>query len=64
VDEVVVLRNDLSSWSRKVQGVRFFRAAEIVKLEDKVFRELTLVSPDNPSYTSVNQTEFVARSID
>lgn len=64
VDQVVVLRNDLSTWTRKVQCVRLFRAAEIVELEDQMFRQVTFVSPDDPANTSVHQAEFMPRGVD
>jgi hypothetical protein len=32
---------------------------EIVELEDKVLRKVALITPDDPSYTSVNQAELL-----
>lgn len=64
VDEIVVLRNDLRTWAREVQGVRFFSPTEVMKLEDKVLGELRFIPPDNPANTSVDQTEFVTRDVD
>ena len=32
---------------------------EIVKFEDKVLRKVALITPDDPSYTSVDQAELL-----
>lgn len=51
VNEIVVLSNDLSTRPGEVEGVRLFRSAKIVQLEDQVLGKERLVSPDDPANT-------------
>lgn len=54
MDQVVVLRDDLSAGAREIEGVGFFGAAEIVEFEDEMFGEVGLVTPDDPADTGVD----------
>lgn len=64
MDEVVVLRDDLRTGPREIEGVGFFGAAEIVQLEDEVPGEVGFVAPDYPANAGVDKPEFVAGCVD
>lgn len=63
VYEVVVLGNDLSSRTGKVESVRFFSASKVMKLEDEVLGKIGLIAPDDPPNAGVYQPKLMARSI-
>jgi len=60
MDQVVVLSDDLSSWTREVQSVGLFGSSKIVQFEDEMLGQLGLIAPDDPSYTCVHEAELVA----
>jgi hypothetical protein len=62
MNEVVVLRNDLSSRSREVEGVGLFGSTEVVQLEDQVLGKIAFVSPDDPANAGIDQTKLVTGS--
>lgn len=64
VDEEEVLGDDLGAGAGEVEGVGFLGAAEVVELEDEVLGQVGLVPPDDPSYSSVDQSELVSRCVD
>lgn len=64
MNQVVVLCNNLCSWSREVQGVGLLCSAEVMEFEDKVLGQELFVSPDDPTDACVDESEFVARSVD
>ena len=64
MNQIVILCDDLSSRSREVESVRLLSASEVVKLEDQVLWQKLLVSPYDPTYTGVDQTELVTGDID
>ena len=63
-EEVVVLRDNLSAWSREIQGEGWHVATEIIDVEDQILRQIGLLSPDHPPRSERRQAEFVTRSID
>lgn len=63
VYEVVVLGNNLSSGTGEVEGVRFFSASEVMKLEDEVLGKIGLIAPDDPTNAGVYQPKLMARSV-
>lgn len=51
MNKVIVLRDDLSTRAREVEGVGLFCAAQIVQLEDQVLWKERFISPDDPANT-------------
>jgi hypothetical protein len=49
MDQIVVLCNDLGSWSREAQGVRLFCPSQIMKFENEMPGQIGFVPPDDPS---------------
>lgn len=64
MDQIVVLRYNLSARAREVERVRLFGAAEVVELEDEVLGEIRFVAPNDPTDTGVDETVFVAGGVD
>ena len=60
VDEEEVLGDDLGAGAGEVEGVGFLGAAEVVELEDEVFGQVGLVSPDDPADSCVDESELVS----
>ena len=60
MDEVVVLDDDLGAWAGEVKCVGLLGAAEVVELEDEVFGEEGLVTPDDPAEAGGYEPVFVA----
>lgn len=64
MNEIVVLRDDLRSRSGEVQSVGLLCSAQIVQLKHQMLGQVALVSPDDPSNTSIDQPEFVSTDVD
>ena len=64
MNQIVVLGDDLCSWTGEVQCVGLFSAAKVVQLEDEVLGQVGFVTPDDPANTSVDETELVAGDVD
>ncbi len=64
VDEVIILGNDLSSRTGEVEGVRFFSASKVMKLEDEVLGQIGLIAPNDPPNAGVHQAELMAGGVD
>ena len=64
MDEVVVLRYDLGPWTGEIEGVRFLRASQVMKLENEVLGEVRLISPNDPAHAGVDEPKLMARRVD
>lgn len=47
------LTEDGGARSREIEGIRVFRASEVVQLENEILVKELFVFPDNPSETTV-----------
>lgn len=54
MNQVVILRNDLGTRSREVEGVRLFGSTQVMQFENEVFREKTFIPPNDPAHTSID----------
>ena len=64
MDKVIILRNNLGTWTREIKRVRLFGATKVVQFEDEVTGEVFLIAPDYPADSGVYQAEFVPGSVD
>jgi hypothetical protein len=55
-DQLIVLTNDLRGSLGEVEGERCLISSEVVDVEDKFFGEIFGFSPDDPTYTWVDET--------
>src|ERR1700720_593032 len=59
--KIVVLADDLTSWARKVQRESRHIAAEVVDVENQIFRQISVIAPYHPAHTERSQAELVPR---
>lgn len=64
MDEIVVLRDDLGAWTGEIECVRFFGSSKVMKLEYEVLGKVGFISPNDPAHASIDETKFMARSVD
>src|ERR1700744_1166513 len=64
MNQVVVLADNMGSWTREVECERLLGATEIVGLENQFFGQELDVAPDDPAYASVDEPKFVATDVD
>lgn len=59
VQKIEVLGDYRGRATRKSQRESKFSRAEVVELEDKIFGQMCLVAPDDPSNSNVSHTKFM-----
>jgi hypothetical protein len=56
---LVVLSNDLRGPTGEIQGEGSLVGTKVVDVEDKFFRKVFWITPDNPADAGVDETVFV-----
>ena len=62
--EVVILGNDLISWTTKIEGKVWHETPEIIAFKNEVVGEIVLFAPNGPSHARVHEPVFVAACVD
>src|ERR1700683_4186947 len=62
--KVVVLANDLTRWTRKIQRKGRHVAAEVVDAKNQILRQVRVIAPYHPAHPERRQPEFVTRRVD
>src|SRR5208282_470357 len=63
-EKIVVLADDLTGRTREVQRKGRHIAAQIVDMEDQIFRQVRVVAPHHPADAERSQAKLVPRRID
>jgi hypothetical protein len=63
MDEVKVLGDNVSAWTRKIESISFLTSSEIMQFKSQVSRKLFFVTPDYPSKTRIDKSKFVSGSV-
>lgn len=64
MQEVEVLSNNRSGWSREVERERVLDRAEVVKFKDEILGQVGFVAKDDPTNSDISEPKFMTTRVD